>query len=142
MRRAILTCCGPLLVPPLYLAFILSLQPADHFGSAPDKAPWLNRAVYDDWDLTAMALRGLNASIGRIAGRADNPEQLPDEQYARLLQEPLPLQPRYYLEYPHAALLLFWLPYWLDPLPDAPVALCDGGYGNIVEHRPQNDNEL
>ena len=87
-KRLRLTHWFPFVIPPLYLAFILSLQPADHFGSVPDKAPWLNRAVYDDWDLTAMALRGLNASTGRIAGRADNPEQVPDEQYARLLQEP------------------------------------------------------
>jgi Glycosyltransferase family 87 len=132
---------GPFLVPPLYLALILWLQPSDHLGSAPDKAPWLSRSVYDDWDLTAMALRGLNASLGRTAGRIDNPDQLPDEEYARGLDEPRSLQPRYYLEYPHPTLLLFRLPYWLEPLPQPPVAVCDGGYGNIVEHLPRNDSE-
>jgi hypothetical protein len=142
MRRAILTRWGPFFIPPLYLAFILWLQPADHFGSAPDKAPWLNRAVYDDWDLTALALRGLNASLGRASGRADNPEQISDDEYARSLDEPRPLQPRYYLEYPHATLPLFRLPYWIEPLQDAPAALCDGAYGNIVEHRPRNDPEM
>jgi hypothetical protein len=129
------------LVPPLYLALILWLQPPDHLGSAPDKAPWLYRTVYDDWDVTAFALRGLNASLGRTSGRDDNPEQLPDKEYSRLLDDPPPLRPRYYLEYPHAVLPLFRLPYWLFPLPDAPANVCDGSYGNIVEHQPRNERE-
>ncbi len=134
-----LTRWGPFLVPPLYLALILWLQPADHLGLTPDKAPWLNRSVYDDWDLTAMALRGLNASLGRTAGRADDPKR--DDAFGAKLDEPLPLQPRYYLEYPHAALVLFRVPYWLEPMPQPPAVVCDGWFGNIVEHRPRNDRE-
>ena len=36
----------------------------------PDAAPWLHRSLYDDYDVTAMALRGLNAERGRKAGAA------------------------------------------------------------------------
>jgi hypothetical protein len=141
IAMSFLTRWGPFLVPPLYLALILWLQPADHFGLTPDKAPWLNRSINDDMDVTSYALRGLNASLGRTAGRMDNPPQLPDEQYSRELNEPRPLLPHYYLEYPHAALLIFCVPYWLEPMPQPPAAVCDGGYGNIVEHRPRNDRE-
>jgi hypothetical protein len=130
---------GPFLVPPLYLALVLWLQPPDRL--TPGWSGPMFRAVYDDWDLTAMALRGLNASLGRTAGRADNPEQVPADDYARALDEPRPLQPRYYLEYPHAALLLFRVPYWIEPVTDVPAAGLDGGYGNIVEHTPRNDAE-
>jgi hypothetical protein len=140
--RGFLTRWGPFLVPPLYLALIFGLQPPDRLSSTPDRAPWLNRAVYDDWDLAALALRGLNASLGRTPGRTDNPEQIDDEEYSRLLDEPLPLRRQYFLEYPPAALLLFRLPYGLFPLREAPpAALCDGSYGNIVMHRPRTDRE-
>src|SRR5262249_46321941 len=60
----------PFLLPPLALAVLVWLQPADHMGAFPDRAPWLGRLVYDDWDWSAVLLRGLNASLGRKAGRA------------------------------------------------------------------------
>ena len=59
----------PFLVPPLYLALILWLQPGDHLGDPP--AGWPDeRLLYDDYDLTAFALRGLNAARGRTPGAA------------------------------------------------------------------------
>jgi hypothetical protein len=58
-------------------------------------APELGRLVYDDYDMTAYALRGLNASLGRTAARMDDPPYLGREQFnARLSEEtsrtPLP----------------------------------------------------
>src|SRR5262245_57431448 len=60
-------------VPFVYLAVILWLQPADHLGWGPDKAPWLGRLVYDDFDVTAYAVRGLNAHAGRTPGLEEEP---------------------------------------------------------------------
>jgi hypothetical protein len=133
----------PFLVPPLYFLLVLSVQPSDRLGPS-DSLPKPFRGLYDDYDFAAMALRGLNASLGRTAGRLDNPDDLLDpDEYNKLLDDPaVPLQPRYFLEYPHAALLLFRLPF-LVPVQYAeiPAALCDGNYGNLVLHEPRNDAE-
>src|SRR5262249_40968213 len=175
--RAAFVRWGPVAVPLLYLAAVLWAQPGDHMGP-PDRAPWLGQCFYDDLDVSAMALRGLNASLGRVAGREDNPPRLhddgalpvlgastvgslgsplgqgplltasalvpgrADDEYARALDADLPLQPRYYLEYPHAALLIFRAGYLLQsPLPPVPAAVQDGGYGAIVAHPPRNERE-
>ena len=84
----------PFLLPPLALILVIWLQPEDHMGPYPDRAPWLRRAAYDDWDWSAMVLRGLNASLGRTAGRADNPAQIDEGPYARALDDPPPWQER------------------------------------------------
>ncbi len=134
----------PFLVPPLYLAAILALQPADRLGDSP-RTPWLERWVYDDYDEAAYALRGLNASLGRPAGRLNDPPRLDDDTFARALREPPNpeiLRTRYFLEYPHAALLIFRLGYWLppdvrEPLP--PAGLLDACHLNLVEHDPAGD---
>src|SRR3954470_20493489 len=63
---------GPLLLPPFYLAVVLWLQPPDYMGP-PDQAPWLARMLWDDFDDACMALRGLNAGLGRRAGRTELP---------------------------------------------------------------------
>jgi hypothetical protein len=136
----------PFLFPILYLALILGLQPA---GDLMDSrvAPELGRLVYDDYDMTAYALRGLNASLGRTAGRTDDPPYLGREQFNALLSEETsqtPLRDSYFLEYPHAALLIFRLGYWLAPLPEGvhpPAAVLDGSHRDLVEHRPENERE-
>src|SRR6516162_7879253 len=74
----------PFLLPPLALILVIWLQPEDHMGPYPDRAPWLRRAAYDDWDWSAMVLRGLNASLGRTAGLAEEPHPSPDEFAAAL----------------------------------------------------------
>jgi len=122
----------------LYLLLLLWLQPADHLGG-PDFAPWLHPHLYDDNDFTAMALRGLNANLGRTPGRTDQPKIVFPQAYNQSLDSDVPLQERYFLEYPHAALLLFRLGYLFEPeQPRPPAALLDGSYVNITFHRPRN----
>jgi hypothetical protein len=128
----------PFLIPPAYLLIVLWLQPADHLGSPP-KPPWLGRLLYDDYDVAAMALRGVNADMGRSAGRVDIPPH--DANYEAGLNDPeRPYRPTYYLEYPHACLILFRLGYvWqLDFVPP-PASVCDGNYHDLVYHWPQTD---
>jgi hypothetical protein len=130
----------PFLLPPLALVLVVWLQPEDHMGACPDRAPWVGKLVYDDWDWSAVALRGLNASLGRNAGLADPPLPSEGEFCAGLDDSDLPLNDRYYLEYPQAATWLFRLPYLVRPM-NAPAALCDAHYGNILFHQPRNDAE-
>jgi hypothetical protein len=130
----------PFLLPPLALILVIWLQPEDHMGPYPDRAPWLRRAAYDDWDWSAMVLRGLNASLGRTAGLAEEPHPSPDEFAAALKGPGRPLAERYYLEYPQTATWLFRLPFLLHPL-RPPAALCDAHYGNVLSHQPRDDGE-
>jgi hypothetical protein len=130
----------PFVLPPVALAIVVWLQPEDHMGPYPDRAPWLGKLVYDDWDWSACVLRGLNASMGRKAGLADHPG-LEEPQFSAALDNPdLTLAERYHLEYPLAATWFFRLPFLIHPV-HAPVALCDGHYGNVIFHRPRNDAE-
>lgn len=136
----------PFLIPILYLAAILALQPADHLGDS-DAAPWLGRLLYDDYDETAYALRGLNANQGRQAGRLSEPTNLDSATFTAALKEPSDphaLNAPYFLEYPHAALQMFRLGF-LSP-PDTrgvpvPVALLDAYHLNVVQHDPAHDSE-
>jgi hypothetical protein len=132
----------PFLIPVLYAAVILWLQPADRMGP-PEKAPILGQLLYDDYDVTAFALRGLNAHLGRIGGLADNPEHLAPADFNDVLDDPtLTLKPGYYLEYPHPCLLLFRLGYvWQADVSTPPPAFLDAGYPCLVEHQPRNDSE-
>jgi hypothetical protein len=111
---------------------------------APDKAPWLGRLLYDDYDVAAMALRGLNAARGRLPGRPEQPPELGPDAFADAIAGPGTLQPRYFLEYPHTALLLFLLPY-LPPKTaqalDVPPAVADARYNDLIEYTPQTDRE-
>jgi hypothetical protein len=124
------------LVPAACLAAAVVLRPTGRLGP-PDSMPWMNQLVYDDNDVAAYALRGLNATLGRHAGRDDVPERVEADQYAAALSEDRRLAPRYYLEYPHAALLLFRIPYLFGPdLPPAPAALLDGAHEDLVKYVP------
>jgi hypothetical protein len=124
----------------LALALVVWLQPEDHMGARPDRAPWVGRLVYDDWDWSAIVLRGLNASMGRKAGLVVEPQPSDDEFNAALDDPNRPLNDRYFLEYPQAATWFFRLPYLVRPV-HAPPALCDGHYGNVLFHQPRNDAE-
>jgi hypothetical protein len=139
--RAAVGYWAPLLVPPVYLALLLALVPSDHFGP-PDWFPEVNQALYDDVDVAVMALRGLNAHLGRTAGRKEGPDDQEDAGFARILGEDRPLAPRYFLEYPHTSLWLFRLGFLLQPaLPPVPPAVLDACHGNFIRHRPGNDAE-
>lgn len=132
---------APLCVPLIYLAAVLWQQPPDHLGE-PDHVPWLHPGLFDDYDVTALALRALNDRLGRLPGYVERPERVSEEEYARELLQEGTLAPRYYLEYPPPALALFRLGYVLQP-PPPPVApaLLDGNYMNIVGHRPRGPAE-
>src|SRR5262249_45448633 len=123
------------LAPPVYLGLVVALQPDDRLGE-PDAAPWLGRLVYDDYDVTAMALRGLNADRGRTPGQLEPPPALPSDDFHALLSEPVAARPRYFLEYPPAALLLFCLPWEWNPPPTVPAAVLDACHNSLVEHEP------
>jgi hypothetical protein len=125
-------------VPFAYLAVILWLQPPDHLGFHPDKAPWLGRLVYDDFDVTAYAMRGLNAHAGRTPGLDEEPSFY----LAAALDDPgWSPRERYYLEYPVPALLLFRLGWDWQPDPRAPPALYDAPYHAVVLHVPRDAAE-
>jgi hypothetical protein len=126
----------PFAVPTVYLALVFQLQPEDHLGPRPD-CEWAHQRFFDDYDMTAIALRGLNSALGRTAGRTDVPPDVKQYEYDLAILEDRPLRPHYYLEYPHATLLLFRLGLVGKPLPRAPAALLDGGYGNVCRHWPQ-----
>ena len=144
LRRAAVVAArwAPFVVPPCYLLLVFALQPRDHMGP-PDAAPWLYSSLYDDYDATAMALRGLNFARGRIPGSADPPCQQPPHGLNQELDDPnLALKPRYHLEYPPAALLLFRLG-WVGQsnLDSYPPAVLDGDYVQLVQHEPRNEQE-
>jgi hypothetical protein len=125
-------------VPVAYLALLFALQPADRLSNL--RAPsGLGRLVYDDYDLAAVALRGLNFTQGRTAGH-DHPPCLTPEEFQDALDRPAPLEPTYHLEYPHAALLLFRLG-WPAPPDNVPAAVLDGWHNNLVEHVPRTPSE-
>src|SRR5919201_2193694 len=80
---------GPFLIPPLYLALVFALQPVDRLGD-PGAAPWLGRLVYDDYDMAALALRGLNATLGRTPGRGKEPPRLSEAAFCQALDTSQP----------------------------------------------------
>ena len=137
---AVLLRWAPFVVPLLYLGAVFRLQADDHLGPRLG-CEWAQQRYFDDYDVTAVALRGLNATLGRSAGRAEVPEDIGETKYARALKEDRPLQPHYYLEYPHTALLLFRLGWLGQPLPPAPAALLDGSYGDVIWHTPDGPVE-
>jgi len=131
--------CWLLLAMPFaYLAVVFWLQPPDHLGYYSDRAPRLGRLVYDDFDVAAYAVRGLNAHAGHTPGLDTEPADNLDE---ALADPDWPAHQRYYLEYPSATLLLFRLGWDWQPDPDAPAAVYDARYHQIVNHLPRDDEE-
>jgi hypothetical protein len=127
-----------LAVPFAYLAVIFWLQPPDHLGFASDKAPRLGRLVYDDFDVTAYAVRGLNAHAGNVPGLEDEPVAHLD---AALDDPDVTFEKRYHLEYPTATLLFFRLGWDWQPDPHAPPAVYQARYHQVVHHQPRDDAE-
>jgi hypothetical protein len=124
----------------LYLTTIWMLQPEERLGSSAC-LPKLGRLLYDDYDVTAFSVRGLNAECGRRPGRLTDPctERKPVGE-AALADSQVP----FYLEYPPATLVLFRLPYWLPPKIDLQRAATDVGdacHNDIVEHFPRTPDE-
>jgi len=135
-----------LFVPLVYFALIVWLQPPSRLGPS-QRAPWLGRLLYDDYDMTAYALRGLNASLGRTAGRLDQPEAVGKAEFNNSLHARAPTAPSespYFLEYPHACLLLFRLGFAFGPGAERqgiPAVIQDADYHDLVEHTPRDNFE-
>jgi len=127
---------GPFVVPVIYWAVILALQPPDRLGHW-ETSRDLDRRVYDDYDVTAYALRGINAALGRAPGRIDEP--------SRGRWDPqTDLDSRYFLEYPHAALGLFQLGYLFPPSVrdlSPPQWVLNANHLSIVEFDPRTHSE-
>jgi hypothetical protein len=133
---------APFVVLPVYLAVVLAVQPNDHLGP-PDRWPFFGQPLYDDYDVTVMALRGLNAHVGRPAGRLGMPPHISDAEFAEKLQHDQPLASSYYLEYPHTALWLFRLPFlFQSSYPPVPAAVLDASHGNLIMHRPTREEDV
>jgi hypothetical protein len=111
-------------------------------------APWspcyVISLVYDEFDFAAMALRGLNAERGRQAGLLENPYDPLDEPFNQQLHSRTKLNDRYFLEYPHSALLIFRAGYWIQPeaksVPILP-AIADADYHNLATFEPCTEEE-
>jgi hypothetical protein len=125
-------------LPFAYLTVIFWLQPSDHLGYDFDQASWLDRLLYDDFDVTAYALRGLNAHAGHTPGLDTEPA---DDLDAALADPDWPSHADYYLEYPSATLMLFRLGWDWQPEPVAPAAVYDAHYHQIVHHLPRDEDE-
>lgn len=104
--------------------------------------PFRTRIYYDDADMAAFVLRGVNANMGRTPGpEAEEYEPGVFDQALATNTHP-PLTPRYFLEYPHAALYLFRLVMTVVPREGTwPSTVLDRHYANIIFHRPQNEDE-
>ena len=139
----------PLLAPVVGFAVIVSVTRPVAIVARDGVPPAVARAVYDECDLTAFALRGLNADLGRRPGRLDEPNDpdwtLPPVTLPRRLKEPQPpFAERYYLEYPTPALLLFWAGYAVQPAyPDeVPSVLADAHQFSVAFHKPETLTEV
>src|SRR5262245_54776514 len=131
-------------VPIAALAAWHFVQPDDRL--VPPPSPYVLTALaYDEYDLAAMALRGMNAELDRQPGATSNPPWLRKATFTQQLEAPRPLRPRYFLEYPHAALLVFRAGYWVQPhWRDVPLppGLPDARYHNVAEHDPETDEQF
>lgn len=132
-------------VPVAYLLVVFVMEPTTRLQGYGGWPPRRHRLVFDDYDMAAYALRGLNAAIGRPPGAVAPPPELTEAAFARRLAEqstPLPaVKSPYFLEYPVVASWLFRLAF-LPPNAVRGVefspALLDGWHNNVVEHGPQD----
>jgi hypothetical protein len=136
-------------VPIVALACWIAVQPADRMAVPYSSFEW-QWLIYDPYDTSAMALRGMNAELGRQAGAPNMPKHIPEPCFSQSIEAPRPAKPRYFLEYPHAALLLFragfrvqsdWREF-KDTPGLIPPGLPDCSYHNIARHIPENENQI
>lgn len=137
-------------VPAAYCALTVILAPADRLGAPAALNRTVNpgfstkRLLYDDYDVTAMALRGLNVADGRIPSRQDAPECLNEEFRPHPGGEPQALSPSFFAEYPHAALWLFRLAFPSSETVRSwrvPDAVLDSCYSDLVTYSPATSDE-
>jgi hypothetical protein len=131
------------LVPLLFYLCWRQVRNTDRMH-APWSPSYIISLIYDEFDLTAMALRGLNAERGRQAGLPENPAYPEDEPFDQQLHSRTELNDRYFLEYPHLALLIFRAGYWIQPeakniavLP----AIADADYHDLATFEPCAEEE-
>lgn len=133
-----------LFVPLAAFAGWLAIQPGDRMAAPNSTCYYVSSLVYDEFDLTAMSLRGLNAVRGRQAGYPEPPFDYNDESYYEKLLTNPPLEERYFLEYPHAALLLFRAGWWIQPeAARIPISggILDADYHNLALYRAESPDE-
>jgi hypothetical protein len=135
----------PAAVPLVWAAAIFAAMSPDAIVGRPDVPAALKWLVYDESDLTALALRGANASMGRLPGRADEPKEpdwtIPPETLPKRLDAPdPPYSERFYLEYPTPALGLFWLGFAGRPA-DLPAAVADAHQFSVAFFAPRDAAE-
>lgn len=131
-------------VPCAALCVWLAIARGERMAPPPDRF-FLPALVYDEFDFTAMAQRGLNAELGRQAGAPTRPGLVDYDDFSSYLTWEHERQPRYFLEYPHAMLILFRAGYWIQPgwrTVPIPAILPDCDYQNIASHDPQTDGEM
>lgn len=133
-----------LLVPVLAAALVLRMQPEDQLGVEGDN-PFRTRIFYDDADMAAFALRGINANLGRPPGpiepKIDAAIIGAFDENLRLNRHP-PLLKEYFLEYPHAALFLFRGVMASIPVEGSwPSTVLDFHYANVIFYKPKTDDE-
>lgn len=139
----------PLAIPWLGCLAVYAVMRDDAIIARANLPLEVNRFVYDESDLTAFSLRGLNTSLGRLPGRKQEPYEpdwtIPPSTLPRRLEQPQPeLDPRYYLEYPTPALLLFRAGYLLQPsyeLDDVPSVVADSHQFSIAFYEPQTPSQ-
>jgi hypothetical protein len=147
----------PLLVPPAFFLLLVALQPADRVVVPPVDVPGYpltgsaTRLITDDCDTLAYALRAENSARGRQAGLV-GPDGRPVEpgfvldqvEFNARLAAPGAFAPRYFLEYPPAALALFRLGLVGSGRSDSlaiPPALLDAHQVDVAWHTPATPDE-
>ena len=138
-----------LVLPVAYCAAALLFAPTDRLGAPPALNGTLrsgfstSRLLYDDYDVTAMALRGLNTAARRVPSPRDTTECLADG-FKPVAGERRPLGRSFFAEYPHAALWLFRLAFPSREEIDSwgvPAAVMDACYPDLVTYAPAEPNE-
>lgn len=145
------------LIPALFAATILWLQPAGYFVPPAADTPGYflsvgySRLLFDDCDSVAWMIRAENAKRGRLAGRVDadgKPVHVKsandlDAYEIRLAARPA-FTDRYFLEYPPLALAFFRLCYLAsgsDGAAPISATLLDEHEFNFTSHMPATDAE-
>lgn len=130
----------PALVPLVACAGIWAVMRPDALAARPEVPKAVKWLIYDESDLTALALRGANAADGRLPGRVDEPAWLEPLELAAKLDGPSPtVSDRFYLEYPTLSLLLFRLGF--SGAPGLPPAVADSPQYAVAYHIPRTDTE-